>query len=378
MFQHKNTIQSSVAFFALASVVLYLLALRPQVEARFLPPIQKTEAINPQISFSQHDLKAGTASAHSASIVVHPKGNKGERLAYWFAGKREGAHDVKIYSAHFANGQWAPARPVASPLQSMRDQWRFIRKVGNPVAVVDQANRLHLFYVSVSVGGWATSQINQMTSLDGGESFGPAKVLVTSPFINISTLIRTAAVQRADGGFDLPAYHELAHKFPELLRFSATGDFVEKRRMHNTGRALQPAIVAINEQSALTLQRDAGPLAKIIYQATLDGGRHWDFLQNINVDNPNSALALARFPDGELLMAYNPRLDGRSELALATSLDGKTWTKQRSVELEVGGEFSYPTLLIDDGNIDLIYTWQRKHIRHLRFGREWMKKGTGQ
>lgn len=366
----KKSLAAAAAFVGLSSLALWSIAQRPPLDARFLiDPARPAAAATQPVAFAQHDLKAGTKSAHSASIVGLPNG---ERLAFWFAGTREGAGDVKVYRTRYAGGHWSAPVAVASPWQTTRDEMRFVRKVGNPVAVLDQAGRLHLFYVSVSVGGWATSQLNQMTSSDGGETFGPARVLVTSPFFNVSTLARTPGVQRADGGFDLPVYHELANKFPELLRFSAAGELIGKVRLHAASRALQPAIVATGEHSALALQRDAGPQRRLVYQHSDDGGRSWQELQNLDVANPDSAVALGRFADGELLLAYNPRPDGRSELALASSRDGKSWTKRRTVELTAGGEFSYPTLFVDGDTVDLVYTWQRQFIRHVRFERAWL------
>lgn len=366
---------AGLAFTAVALIAFIAILQRPTVEARFLFQPGTPTALNPA-AIETHDLKADTPSAHSASIT---RLKNGERVAYWFAGSREGARDVKVFSARYANGTWSQPRPVASPLQTMRDEWRFVRKVGNPVAVEDQSGRLHLFYVSVSLGGWATSQINQMTSHDGGHTFGPAKLIVSSPFLNISTLIRTPAVQRADGGFDLPAYHEIAKKFPELLRFSASGEFIEKIRLHAKTRALQPAIVATSEHNAIALQRDGGPDARIVFQQSSDGGTTWDAPQNLDLVNPNSAVALARFDDGELLLAYNPNPGSRSELALATSIDGKNWIKRRSIEQVNDGsaaEFSYPSLLIEGQTVDLVYTWHRRHIRHVRFNRNWLNTTT--
>jgi alpha-L-fucosidase len=64
-------------------------------------------------------------------------------------------------------------------------------------------------------------------------------------------------------------------------------------------------------------------------------------------------------------------------LALATSADGLRWHRRRVVEFEAGGEFSYPALLVaGDDEIHLSYTWQRKHIRHLRFNRGWLEPGA--
>lgn len=323
---------------------------------------------------ARSELHAGTPAAHASALARLPDG---EVLAYWFAGTREGAGDVRIFGARWRDGRWSDAEAVLAVRDAMAAEWRFLRKLGNPVAVVDARARLHLFFVSVSVGGWATSNLNQMVSDDGGRTWGRARVLVTSPFLNLSTLARTAAVQRRDGGFDLPVYHEGARKFPELLRFDALGHNFQKKRITAAHGLLQPAVVALDQRRALALLRNGAPDRRLRVVRTEDGGRTWSDTATADQANPDASVAVARLADGTLLMAYNPRSDGRSELALATSVDGLRWQHRRVVEFEAGGEFSYPALLVaSDDEIHLTYTWQRKHIRHLRFNRAWLNAGA--
>ncbi|WP_206323709.1 exo-alpha-sialidase, partial [Pseudomonas viridiflava] len=94
---------------------------------------------------------------------------------------------------------------------------KYIRKLGNPVIALAPDKRLWLFYVSVSVGGWAGSTVNAMVSSDMGANWSPPRQLVTSPFLNISTLVRAAPVFHADGSIGLPVYHEFLGKFAEYL-----------------------------------------------------------------------------------------------------------------------------------------------------------------
>ncbi|MBY0444637.1 MAG: exo-alpha-sialidase [Burkholderiales bacterium] len=324
-------------------------------------------ASTPQMEVQR--LRAPVPAAHSASIIALPNG---ERIAFWFGGSREGATDVSVWASRYQNGQWIKPWIVATPAQSSKDQLRYIKKVGNPVPVLDSQGRLQLFYVSVSMGGWATSTLNRMTSTDNGHSWGPASKIISSPFFNLSTLVRTHAVQLADGGFLLPAYHELARKFGELLQFDKDGKLVRKIRMNAEGENLQPGIIAYSATDAFALLRNSGPSRQLLLQQTHDGGASWSPLQNLNVKNPDSAIAVERMPDGRLIMAHNPRTDGRSELALSVSSDGKNWKKVKVIEDTRGMEFSYPTLLVNDEIMDLVYTWERSEIRHVRFNRAWL------
>lgn len=362
----------SVVFLAALIGGLCLIALRqPSPSAYLMAENAPSPSVTPKplAPPMRSELKANTPAAHSATLARLPNGDV---LAYWFAGSREGARDVRIFSARLTSGQWSAPTSVLSVNQAMAGGWRFIRKLGNPVAVVDGSGRLHLFFVSVSMGGWATSNLNQMTSLDGGATWQSPRLLVTSPFLNFSTLARTPAVLRTDGGFDLPVYHEGARKFPELLRFSSDGQHFYKVRMAIDGALIQPAMVAESGNDAIALMRDASKDRRLRAVRTNDAGNTWSSIVSTDQINPDSSVALARFSDGTLLLAYNPRNDGRSELSLATSKDGIQWQKKQIVESETGGEFSYPSLLVAGDEVHLVYTWQRKHIRHLAFSRAWL------
>ena len=148
---------------------------------------------------------------HSASITGLPGG---DLMAAWFAGSREGAADVQIRAARFdaRSGQWSAERVLATRESTQRAVGKHIRKLGNPVISLAPDQRLWLFYVSVSLGGWAGSAVNAMVSDDLGKTWSAPRQLVTSPFLNISTLVRAAPVFHADGSIGLPVYHEFLGK----------------------------------------------------------------------------------------------------------------------------------------------------------------------
>jgi predicted neuraminidase len=363
------TLKGSTLLFGLAAACLLAVNYQKSpADMRFaLAKQPHISASSPQMEMQR--LRAPVPAAHSASIIALPNG---ERAAFWFGGSREGATDVSVWASVYQNGKWIQPWIVATPAQSSKDQLRYIKKVGNPVPVLDSQGRLQLFYVSVSMGGWATSTLNRMVSTDNGHSWGPASKIITSPFFNLSTLVRTHAVQLADGGFLLPAYHELARKFGELLQFDKDGKLVRKIRMNAEGKNLQPAVVAYSATDAFALLRNSGPSRQLLLQQTHDGGASWTAIQDLSAKNPDSAIAVERMPDGRLIMAHNPRTDGRSELALSVSPDGKNWEKVKVIENTRGMEFSYPTLLVNDEIMDLVYTWERSEIRHVRFNRAWL------
>ena len=142
--------------------------------------------------------------------------------AFWYSGSREGAPDVEIHTAVFDpdRGEWGEEKTVATPAGTQRSIWRYVRKVGNPASIRTPEGTLWLFYVTVSVGGWGGSAINAVASRDDGETWGPARRLVSSPFLNLSTMVRGEPVLYADGTIGLPVYHNLV---VELRRAAAPG-----------------------------------------------------------------------------------------------------------------------------------------------------------
>ena len=327
-------------------------------------------------SFAAAMLPTAAPSAHAATLAELPDGRL---AAAWFAGTREGAADVAVWFATLDAGGWSAPRAIATREDTAAATLGFVRKLGNPVLYND-GNVLHLWFVSVAIGGWAGSALNHSVSGDGGSTWTPPARLQTSPFLNISTLVRAAPLPLADGGLGLPAYHEFIAKHGEWLRFSADGRIVDKARMAHDRRTLQPAVAALDEHHALAVLRDAGPGPGQIRSATsADGGRQWTAADALPLPNPNASVALLRLQSGRLLIAGNGA-GNRNELLLWISDDaGKTWRPAPTVEsvADAGAEFSYPALLqTRDGQIHLAYTWRRQGIKHAVFNESWLDGET--
>jgi predicted neuraminidase len=318
-----------------------------------------------------------TLSSHSASGVEDGGGNI---RVFWFGGTREGARDAAIYTSVSTKSGWTPERVTVQRELVQQQLGRYISKLGNPVAARDARGRLWLFFVSVSVGGWAGSAINAIVSHDGGQTWGPARRFVTSPFFNISTLVKGAPVYFADDTIGLPVYHEFIGKFGELIRHDLDGNVVAKTRLSWGRHSLQPAIVARSPNEALGFMRYAGEAPKrVLMFRSIDGIETWEEPRKINLPNPNSAVAALALQDGGVLLAFNDSENSRSVLSLAHSSDaGKTWRVLHSFErspAETQKEFSYPWLLRDKkGQFHVFYTWSRKRIKHVTFNSAWLKQ----
>jgi predicted neuraminidase len=360
----------SVILFSSALSAAYWRMPTPPAPA-FSPPPAASASQLPAI-FSAEQLPKAAESAHAASLAQLPDGRI---AAAWFAGSKEGADDVAIWFSLRDKDGWSKAQPIANRESTAGGTFAHVRKLGNPVLYAE-GSWLHLWYVSVAVGGWAGSSINHSVSTDAGASWFKPTKLQTSPLASISTLVRTPPIPLADGGLGLPIYHEFIAKHGEWLRLSATGQILDKTRMTHAVRTLQPAVAALDEQHAIALLRDAGPgPGKVQVASTQNAGQTWQAGAALAVPNPNSSVALLRLRSGRLLLAGNPQ-NGREAMLLWISADqGQTWQASRSVESapDGGAEFSYPALLLDrDGLIHLAYTWRRQGIKHAAFSEAWL------
>ena len=332
-------------------------------------PAWEEYAIDPQ----------GRATVHSAALTTLPDG--GIR-AFWYGGSREGARDVGIYTAQFqqAERKWSLAREIMNRDKLSEELGRYVKKLGNPVGFLDASGQVWMFFVSVSFGGWSGSAINAMVSQDGGETFGPVKRLVTSPSFNVSTLVRGRPIQMQDGSITLPVYHEFLGKFAELLHLDANGMVLGKKRLTAGRSHIQPTLVPADAETANVFLRDAGGADKRIhYVSTADGGLTFTLPKRSNLPNPDSAIDAIRLPSDELLLVYNHSETARNILSLAVSVrDQAKWTRIYDLEHSEDGKeymFSYPSILRDNGGwTHIVYTYNRKYIKHVMFNDAWLSK----
>ncbi len=360
---------------------------------------------------------------HAPSLVVL---GDGRLRAFWFSGSREGAADVEIRSAVFdpRRAQWSAETRVLNRPLAQQSLWRYVKKLGNPVVERSADGTLHLYVVTVSLGGWAGSSITTLHSNDEGETWSAPQRLVTSPFLNISTLVKGTPFHYADGSIGLPVYHEFIGKFAELLRLDTHGKVLDKQRLSHGRLALQPVVLVRDGQRAQVLMRHGeGGLSRVIGSRTDDAGRHWTPAEQTTLANPNAAVSGVAWPDGSLLAVIN-ELDGsRDALSLVASNDGGThWRTLQVLEDQVAArerlnataryaeevkaqalatdarlantqafadasvehmciaqrcnfEFSYPYLILTaQGDLQLVYTWNRSFIKHVEFSRGWIEQ----
>jgi len=187
----------------------------------------------------------------------------------------------------------------------------------------------------------------------------------------------------------LPAYHETVKKFPMLLRIRE-GRVLGRGGPSVHGDLFQPWVVAGHGAALdLFLRSGEGADAKI-HVSRLDGspGADWSDPVPIPIPNPNAGISALSLPGGDFLLAANPQPDSRETLVLfrAPSVRGP-WNRVFTVDTEerepdeadlARVEYSYPWLLLDrSGTVHLFYTWNRREIRHWRFGQDALSEKEG-
>lgn len=420
--------QRLLGFILVTFAAAFYKAATMPAEVAFQPPVaiatNKTQAhFDSRFASSRSHVQV-----HAASLIEL----KDHRLrGFWFSGSREGAADVTINSALFdpVTNVWSVEQAIASRDSTQEGLHRYISKVGNPVPMRATDGQLWLFYVTVSLGGWAGSSITAITSDDEGVNWSEPHRLISSPFMNISTLVKAAPFLYTDGTIGLPVYHEFISKFAEILRLNRSGRVIDKQRLAAGGQGtLQPVVLVRDTQKALALTRYSGNESphRAKMMSTVDGGAHWSAAVQSLLSNPDAALSAVVLADGRLLAVLNDQEAGRDNLVLMISADGgASWRRlavledqsamsgqadeavclrrveelvrqtdanvaSSSVSLErhvdsakvkvrangaCGFEFSYPYLMqASNGDFQLLYTWNRVFIKHLSFNQAWLEQ----
>lgn len=336
----------------------------------------KSGLSTPQFEHQFFASNPAAPSVHASTITELPDGGM---MAAWFGGSREGAGDVSIYGSHWntVTETWNTPSVIVDAAAASRELGRYVKKLGNPVLHCDQSGRVWLYYVTVSLGGWSGSSITVKYSDDGGTNWSDSQRLISSPFLNISNLVRSVPLELADGSVLLPVYHEFLVKYGEILHLSPGGELIAKYRMGDSVGGLQPALATVDENTVLAFHRRIGDLApRVLANRSTDGGRTWSDTQPIDLPNPNASVAVVRRNNGGFLMALNASETQRLELSLAVSDDGNDWSVKKTFPAIADDlESSYPTLIkTTDGTYHLTYTWGREKICHIRFNDSWLEQ----
>ncbi|MCQ2647399.1 exo-alpha-sialidase, partial [Helicobacter pylori] len=221
-----------------------------------------------------------------------------------------------------------------------------------------------------TVGGWATSKIYQLESALEPIRFKFARKLSLSPFLNLSHLIKNKPLNTTDGGFMLPLYHELATQYPLLLKFDKQNNPRELLRPNALNHQLQPSLTPFKDCAIMAFRNHS--FKDSLMLETCKTPTAWQKPMLTNLKNLNDALNLINL-NKELFLIHNSSDSSlrRKELLLS-KLENPNSFKTLKI-LDKADEVSYPSYSLNPHFIDIVYTYNRSHIKHIRFNMAYLK-----
>lgn len=291
-------------------------------------------------------------SCHAATIV---QTTSGKIMASWFGGTAESNPDVGIYLSELRGQKWSTPQEVAVGTTPTGER----RACYNPVLFQPSKGPLLLFY---KVGTGPQTWWGMLTiSEDDGHSWSKPERLPEGVF----GPIKNKPMELPDHTLICPSSTE-DHGW--RVHFEYTKDFGKTWTVGdpvNDGTsigAIQPSILRLSNTHLRAIGRtQQGYLFTV---DSTDQGKTWGPMSLTDVLNPNSGTDAITLKDGRHLLVYNNTKTGRSPLNVAVSEDGQVWKPVLTLENEAG-EYSYPSLIqAKDGLVHIVYTWQRKRIKH--------------
>ncbi|WRF74231.1 3-deoxy-d-manno-octulosonic acid hydrolase subunit 2 [Helicobacter pylori] len=357
------------AFFVGLFIVLFLIIMKRQTPPYAFTRNQTLVTQNPPY-FTQLTIpKPNDAlSVHASSLINLPNDNL---LSAYFSGTKEGARDVKI-SANLFDGKtnrWSEAFILLTKEELSKNAHEYIKKLGNPLLFLHD-DKILLFVVGVSMGGWATSKIYQLESALEPIRFKFVRKLSLSPFLNLSHLIKNKPLNTTDGGFVLPLYHELATQYPLLLKFDKQNNPRELLRPNALNHQLQPSLTPFKDCAIMAFRNHS--FKDSLMLETCKTPTIWQKPILTNLKNLNDALNLINL-NKELFLIHNPSdLSLRRKELWLSKLENSNSFKTLKI-LDKANEVSYPSYSINSHFIDIVYTYNRSHIKHIRFNMAYLK-----
>lgn len=367
--EHSRNRLKHAAFFVGLFIVLFLMIMKRQT-----PPYafmhNQTLSTKSLPYFTQLTIpKPNDAlSVHAGALISLPNDNL---LSAYFSGTKEGARDVKISANLFDNkiNRWSEAFVILTKEELSYYSHEYIKKLGNPLLFLHD-DKILLFVVGVSMGGWATSKIYQLESALEPIHFKFVQKLSLSPFLNLSHLIRNKPLNTTDGGFMLPLYHELATQYPLLLKFDKHNNPRELLRPNALNHQLQPSLTPFKDCALMAFRNHS--FKDSLMLETCKTPTAWQKPMLTNLKNLNDALNLINL-NQELYLIHNPSdLSLRRKELLLSKLENSNSFKTLKI-LDKADEVSYPSYSLNPYFIDIVYTYNRSHIKHIRFNMAYLK-----
>jgi len=302
------------------------------------------------------------AQCHASTILETKDGF----LMAYFGGTHERHPDVGIYLAHYKNAHWETPIEVADG--TMNDTLSY--PTWNPVLFREDKDRISLFFkVGPSPNNWWGMV---MHSDDEGKTWSAPEKLPK----DILGPIRNKPLRLKSGVILSPSSTEDTHELwkAHIERSTDNGKSWEKVPIPSPDsvKVIQPTLLYYSEKKVQALLRSNQNV--VMESWSTDGGKTWTQVTPTTIQHPNSGIDAVNLKSGAKLLVNNPMERGnsweagRNKLYLYYSKDGKIWTDIYTLENQLEGEFSYPSIIQSkDGLIHITYTYNRRKIKHVTF-----------
>lgn len=303
---------------------------------------------------------------HASTLI---ESTDGTLLAAWFGGTRESNKDVEIWLSQKKDGKWSAPKSVANGI--INDSLRFA--CWNPVLFRTSDGLLSLYYkVGPNPREWWGMVIR--SSNEGKSWSAPEKLPdgILGPIKN-KPITLTSGVILSPSSIETKTEEWHAH-----IERSTDGGRSWQRigiDQENKAKVIQPTLLLYPGGKIQALLRSNQNV--IMESWSADEGKTWSSLAKTEVLNPNSGIDGVTLKSGLQVLVYNPKkaggdwVNGRNKLNIAASVDGKSWKDIAILEDQESGEFSYPAIIqTSDGIIHVMYTYNRKSIKHIELSIE--------
>lgn len=301
--------------------------------------------------------EAPCAQCHASTLTETPDG----WAVAWFGGTHEKHPDVGIWlSRRVESGPWSAPERVAKIDRAAH--W-------NPVLFFAPDGVLHLWFkTGPEISHWRTFT---QTSTDGGANWSAARELVSGDDSGGRGPVKNKPICLSDGAWlagassEQGSWEAFVDRSEDDGRTWTRSKNFDRTALGEKHGCIQPTLWESEPGVVHALVRSScGFLPRT---DSFDGGRTWCPLYDSGLPNNNSGVDVAKLPDGTLALACNPvsaDWGARSPLRISLSSDnGKTWPDFLDLEVEPGGEFSYPALVAaGESGLAVSYTWKRTRI----------------
>lgn len=364
-------------------------------------------------TFDSAALPALTAQSHASNLLQLPDKTL---LCAWFGGSQEGLPDIAIWLSRQAPGsdEWSAPQKIAAVDE---------RSCQNPVLFrAPTTGDLWLFHTCQELGDQDGAVVLARTSQDGGATWGEP----WQPLTGVTgSFVRQPVVVLPDGTWLLPVFR--CRQTPGY-RWIGNDDISSVFYSRDEGKTWSESVVPESYGAVhmnIVAPRAGGSdyvafyrsrWADNVYRSTSPDGLNWTTPKPTVLPNPNSGIAAARLPSGNLVLVFNrsasspdlAKREGlydditseddkrrnqapihgksaiwgtpRKTLTVGVSSDeGLTWRERvledgdgfcmtnNSIE-KTNRELSYPSILIEGDVAHIAFTFHRQHIKYVRIG----------